>query len=237
MGNLFGLTIDGKHTSEFGLKLTAIYIPFPSVNETIITVPGMSGAIDASEVLTGYPTYQIRKGLSFTFKLYKDWQNFEYVKSQLAAWIHGKRSKVVLDNDTSYYYLARLSIDAKKTNRINAEISITGNADPLKYEITASDEEWLWDPFDFEIGVIRELSEIEITETNNTVTVLAGWYPVSPTFIVTESVNLAIDYNGVKYALPAGQTKIPSIKIGNEDTILIFSGRGKLSISYRGEVL
>ena len=50
-----GITIDGKHTSDFGLKLTDMYISLPPVKENIIEIPGMSGGIDASEVLTGEP--------------------------------------------------------------------------------------------------------------------------------------------------------------------------------------
>lgn len=232
-----GMTIEGKHTSEFGLKLVSFNIPLPPVNEEMIEVPGMSGALDATESATGYPTYGTRSGLLFVFKLYADWIDFEIIKSQIAEWIHGKKVKVILDSDPAYYYVCRLSLDTKKTNKINSTITISGCADPLKYEITASDEDWMWDPFSFEDGVIRELSGVEITPTNNTVTIFAGDYSVSPTFKVTESLDLAVVHEGYSYPLPVGETKIPCIRVGNEDVTLTFSGQGKLSISYRGEVL
>lgn len=232
-----GITIEGKHTSEFGLKLLSFQIPLPSVNEELIEVPGMSGALDATEVATGYPTFAMRSGLSFVFKMYADWIDFEALKSQLAEWIHGKKVRVVLDSDPSYYYLCRLSLDTKKTNKVTSTITISGKADPLKYEITSSDEDWLWDPFSFETGVIRELAGIEITPTNTIVTILAGDYSVSPTFKVEESINLAVIHNEYTYPLPVGDTKIPCIRVGDEDVTLTFSGQGKLSISYRGEVL
>lgn len=229
--------IDGNHTRDLGLKLLSYYIPLPPVNENIITIPGMSGGIDATEVATGYPTYGMRTGAKFIFKLYGDWFDFEVVKSQLAEWLHGKKVKVVMDNDPSYYYICRLELDAKKTTRINSTITISGSMDPMKYEITSSDEDWLWDSFNFETGVIRELSDIEITEDNTKVLVAAGSYPVSPIFKVVESNSLTVTYEGNTYSLPVGEMKIPRIKIGNKEVTLIFNGKGKLSISYRGERL
>ena len=237
MGKVTGMTIEGKHTSEFGLKLLSFYIPIPPVNENLITVPGMSGCIDATEVAAGHPTYGMRDGINFVFKQYNDWFNFETVKSQLAKWLHGKKVKVILDSDPAFYYLCRLKVDAKKTNVINSTIAITGYADPMKYEIASSNEDWLWDTFDFENGVIRELADIEIAEDGTEIVITAGDYPVSPTFIVTESAGLTVSYGGYTYSLPVGETKIPRIKVGDEEVTLVFNGQGKLSISYRGERL
>lgn len=237
MGKVKGMTIEGKHTSEFGLKLLHFYIPLPPVNESMIRVPGMSGAIDATEASAGYATYGMRNGLKFVFKLYNDWFDFELVKSQLAEWVHGKKVKVVIDSDLSYYYVCRLAIDAKKTNAINSTITVTGYAEPMKYEITSSDEEWLWDNLDFEEGVIRELSGIEIITDNTEITILAGEYSSSPTFIVSESIGLEVVHDGYTYPLSVGETKIPRIRVGKTDTTLVFNGQGKLNISYRGERL
>lgn len=231
-----GITIEGIHTSEWGLKITKMNIPFPDVREELITVPGMSGVLDATDTLTGYPTYGQREGLEFYFKYYGDWIEFEGQKSKIAALIHGKKVKMVLDSDQAHYYLARLSVNASKEKDINADFVISGSADPMKYEITSSDEDWLWDSLDFEDGVIRELADIEVSGETE-VTILAGDYSVSPTFKVTESINLAVMQNGYTYPLAVGNTKIPSIRVGDEDVTLTFTGQGKLSISYRGEVL
>ena len=70
MSVISGITIDGKHTSEFYLRLASYYIPLPNVKKNLIEVPGMSGAIDATETCAGYPTYAVREGLNFTFKYY-----------------------------------------------------------------------------------------------------------------------------------------------------------------------
>lgn len=237
MGKVAGMTIEGKHTSEIGLKLVSYYMPLPPVNEKIVTVPGMSGAIDATEVCAGYPTYGMRDGLKFVFQLYNDWFDFEIAKSHLAEWLHGKKVKMILDSDPAYYYVCRLKIDADKTNKVKSTITVTGYAEPMKYEITSSDEDWMWDSFSFEAGVIRELAGVEVIADNTEVIILAGDYSTSPIFKVSESINLAVTYGGYTYPLPVGDTKIPRIRVGEEDVMLVFSGQGKLDISYRGERL
>jgi hypothetical protein len=231
-----GMTINGKHTRDLGLKLLSFFIPLPPVKETIITVPGMSGGIDATDVVAGHPTYGMREGLKFEFKLYNNWKEFEIAKSQLAEWLHGKKVKVVLDSDPQYYYVCRLKIDARKTNAINATIVVTGIAEPVKYEITSSDEDWLWDLLSFEDGVIRELKDVVISG-NTEVTILAGNYSTSPIFKVSESIKLTVTYEGYTYPLSVGDIKIPRIRVGEKDVVLVFDGQGKLDISYRGERL
>ena len=232
-----GITIDGKHTSDFGLKLIDMYISLPPVKENIIEIPGMSGGIDASEVLTGEPVYGYRENISFTFKHYADWISFESTKTKIATWIHGKKLNVIVDSDKAYYYVCRLSVDAKKTSKISEIITLSGTAEPFKKELLTSAEPWEFDSFSFETGVIRELYDIEITTDNNTVTIDAGIIPVNPVFIVTESNALTVTHNGKSYALPVGKTRIPSIKVGSEDVTLTFTGTGKLTIDYRVEVL
>lgn len=237
MYKVSGITIAGKHTSEFGLKLTDMYISLPPVKRNIIEIPGMSGGIDASEVLTGEPVYGYRENVTFTFKHYADWISFEAAKSKIATWIHGKKLDVIVDSDKAYSYVCRLSVDAKKTSRITSVITLSGYAEPFKKELLTSAEPWEWDSFSFETGVIRELYDIEITADNNMVTIDAGVIPTNPVFVVTESNGLAVVHNDKSYALPVGKTRIPGIKVGSEDVILTFLGTGKLSIDYRVEVL
>ena len=44
----FGLTIDGKHTTEYGLKMLSMYIPQPAVKTNLISVPGAGESNDGN---------------------------------------------------------------------------------------------------------------------------------------------------------------------------------------------
>lgn len=237
MYKISGITINGVHTTEYGLKLTDMHISLPPVKKNIIEVPGMSGGLDVSEVLTNEPVYGYRENVTFTFKHYDNRFSFEEAKSKIAKWVHGKNVSVILDTDRAYVYICRLSVDMKKTSRISSTITISGYAEPFKKEIQSSATPWEWDTFSFETGVIRELYDIVITENFNTIVIDAGIIPANPIFDVIESNELTVSYNGKTYNLPIGKTRIPNIKVGEEDVTLTFDGTGKLSIDYRTELL
>lgn len=237
MGN-FGLTIGEKHTSDFGLRMTTMYIPQPSPKTNRISIPGASGSIDLSEI-TGQISYEERSGLSFEFVLMDgSYEAFAQATTEIAMWLHGKKLKVIPDNDLGYYYMCRLSLDPKKSNPVLSTIALTGTAEPFKYDLTASDDDWLWDPFDFETGVIRELGDITINDEHRSVMILGGGMPTVPEFIVTESANLTVVYAGKAHNmfLP-GTYRFPAIKVGTQDVTLQFGGSGKLAIRYRGAYL
>lgn len=234
----FGLTIDGRHTSELGLKMVSMYIPMPDPKTYLISIPYASGSIDLSEV-TGNVNYEDRKGIEFSFVLYDgSYDKWATALSSIAMWIHGKKVQVIPDNDFNFYYVCRLEVDGKKSNRINGKIVISGTAEPFKCDILASDDDWLWDPFSFETGVIRELSDLAITENNKRIWIAAGGIPSVPEFIVWESSNLRVIYNGkIFQMLIPGIYRFPQIKIGEESVTLEFEGTGRLAIRYRGRFL
>lgn len=234
----FGVTINGKHTTEFGMKMTSLYIPQPDVKTNIISLPCASGNIDLTEI-TGQINYEERTGIEFAFVLYDgNYSSWAEKVTELSMWLHGKKLKVIPDNDLGFYYMCRLNVDSKKSHRVSSSVVLTGTAEPFKYEQIASDEDWLWDPFNFETGIIRELMNLSITESENTVTIVGGGKAAVPEFIVMETVNLALVHNGKIYKMTIpGTYRFPAVKVAEQDVALNFIGTGKLSIRYRGAYL
>lgn len=235
----FGVTIDGKHTSEFGLKMVSMYIPQPKTKTNRISIPGASGSIDLTEVL-GHVSYEDRDGIQFGFELIDEsYSAWAAAVTAIAMWIHGKKVKVITDNDLGFYYICRLEVDSRKSNHVLSSITLTGTAEPFKYEVQSSAEDWLWDTFDFELGVIRDnLTDIIIDSNNRSAIIYGGGIPESPEFIVEESNNLALIYNDRTFNMMVpGTYRFPAVKVGQEDVILNFTGAGKLTVRYRGKYL
>lgn len=233
----FGLTIGDKHTyRDFGLIMTSFYIPLPETKKSLIEVPYASGNLDFTEV-TGEPTYQDREGLKFDFAIHDRSWNLETIKTKLTMHLHGRKLKLIPDNDTGYYYMARLQVDSEKKYKSYGILTLTGSAEPFKYDLLSSDEPWKWDPFNFYTGVIRNYGEIHFTNGGE-FTVAAGGMNTVPVFIVTASTNLALVYDGTTYGMPnPGTYRFPKIKIGNEAVTLTFTGTGTVTIRYRGRYL
>ena len=113
-------------------------------------------------------------------------------------------------------------------------LTISGTADPYKYEQFSSGDEWLWDPFNFNTGNIRTANEI-LVDGEREVRLLPTKIPVVPRFICTTP--MTVDFKDYEVNLPEGEFESPYIELGNEENVLRFKGNGMVSILYRGGVL
>lgn len=234
-----GVTFDDRiHTwRDWGLNLVSIYIPMPEPKTQIRDIPGGDGNIDLTEV-NGRPAYKDRSGLELVFDLMDEDYKVWFLKySEFAKEIHGKKVKMVLDDEPEYYYMVRLNLDGQKTNPVYGEITLSGTAEPFKYDHVASNEPWKWGPFNFCTGVIRNLSDRVISGTNRTITILGAGIDNPPVFIVTEADNLKLTHEGRTYVLKVGRNRFPAVRVGEKDVTLTFSGTGKMSVEYRGRYL
>lgn len=237
----FGIKImtgnDTFHTSELGLKMTAFNIPQPAPKTTYIEVPHSSVNLDLTEVL-GAVTYDSRENVTFTFVIMNDFNKWAVIVQEIANRIHGKKCKVIVDNDLSHYYVCRLEIDPAKSKRAVGTITISGKADAYKYDLFSSDEEWEWDPFDFETGVIRDMIDVHITDESKTLIITGATKEQTPVFIVKETNKLSFTYQNRVYDLSkAGEYRFPALKVSENDVMLLFTGTGILSVRFRGAYL
>ncbi len=146
----------------------------PSVKTKTVDIPGGNGLIDLTESLSGYPTYNNRTG-SIEFIVVNDfnWQNPDHEEwyktySDVMNFVHGKSLRMYLEDDKEYYYEGRFSVDSWKSDKNNSKISIKYDVSPFKrYFSTTTNEDWLWDPFNFQTGVIYSsiFKNIPITTT------------------------------------------------------------------------
>lgn len=229
-----------KRTFEdFGLKMLSFYIPEPAPKLNKIDLPFSSGSVDLTDAL-GETPYNDRDGLNFEFKLYDgSYERWEYAKSQLAMFLHGKRLKMIVDSDLGYYYVVRLEVDSTKSNKYNSTIVLKGSSDPFKYDLIASNDPWKWDSFNFFTGIIQDTSDITVAGTRD-VNIIAGAMATCPEFYVSKiDTVLYVEFEGKEYEFNKGigKYRFPQIKISGKDATLKINGYGKVSIAYRGRYL
>lgn len=233
-----GIKIGEYHTwKDWNLYLQKISIDYPVRKEYKVSVSGMDGSIDLSEILTaGEPRYQNRT-LSFNFE-FVDGSYEEMLSkiSQISNKINGKRLRIILDEDPQFYYEGVVQIKADKTNSMVSSFDIAVEADPYKYNVLSSTDAWTWDNFSFQTGITIVLKDIKITLENRKVLVPGNKDEacIIPMIHVTRLVNpMAILYGGKTYALKQGRNRFPQIKVGRGETILEFTGEGTVNIEYR----
>lgn len=234
----FGLTIGGKHTyDDFGLKMTKMYIPFPEPKVNKIDIPYSSGCIDVTSI-AGDVNYSDREGLQFEFKAYcKTYADWKRLLHKLASHLHGKKLEMICDDDRNYYYMVRLQLDSTRSNNVTSTIVLSGTADPFKYSRFKAGENWLWDPFNFETGIISKLSDI-VVDGSESILISSDSVPTVPTFEVKNSNDLKLIFKGRTYEMPSDKTYyFPQLKIGEEIVSLDFVGSGTVSVIFTGRYI
>ena len=219
------------HTwDDWKLKWFDVEISSPSPKSYTIDIPGMDGALDLTESLMGDVKYSNRK-IKLNFELDGDYYSWATISSMINNFCHGQKAKVILDTDPNYYWEGRISLSSTKDDYSYGEVELTMDADAYKYEKYSSIENWLWDDFSFEDGIIREYKDLQVTGSMQLI--IPGRrkkiYPY-----ITCSNNMQVTFNGVTYNLPKGTVQALGIELGNTDNILYFSGYGTVSVEYRG---
>ena len=163
---------------------------------------------------------------------YEDWVSI-YQKAM--NYLYGIKRKVILEDDPNYYYEGRVWVNQWKSGSTNSSITINYKLEPYKKDIISSTDPWLWDPFNFETGIIRYSANIEVNGTR-VVTIDSGsTQRVIPSFV--SSAAMTMIYKGTTYNLVAGNNQFLDIIIDQNVAEFTFNGTGTVTIQYRGGVL
>lgn len=225
-------TINDKHTFyDYGLYVTNTNpVSPPKPRTQSIIIPGRNGNLDITEALSGYTIYENR---IITLKMGGKkkpelWSGF---MSTFLNEIHGKKVKLVFDEEQEYYYVGRATVnsDYERTGGI-ARFTVTIDAEPYKYSVTDSMEPWEWDTFSFVDGVIMNYSDLNVSGEMEC-TIVGSEMPVIPEIIA--SSEMSVEFEGKVYQLSTGKNKIYDIVVENKEYPIKFTGNGTVSISYR----
>lgn len=138
----------------------------PEVTTNYLTVPGMNGSIDATEMLTGDIVFGDRSG-SIDFYVANDYEDWKEIRKNIASLLHGKQARMVLEDDPLYYYEGRFIFKEWKSEPQFSRVTIDYHLRPYKYSIyegrpmnTYEVEDYsgqvhqvtdvIWDTFNFE---------------------------------------------------------------------------------------
>lgn len=214
---------------DFSLKLRGIYISFPEAKTNYIELPFSNEVIDLTQIDGN--VYYKQRSIQLDFDYLGDFSMWHTQMSEIADYLHGKRLKLVDTSDAGFYYLGRLALDSTKTDPVMAQVTLTGTMNPFKYEMLSSAEDWLWDPFDFVTGLIREYKDL-VVQGELTVMIEGTALAVIP--VITPSSAMRVSFEGKTYDLSPGNNKIYAIQLKKGENILKFTGNGKVTIDYRG---
>lgn len=221
----------------------------PAQKVKTLDIPGGDGVIDLSQALTGYPVYQNRTG-SIEFIVMNDFKPWHMAYSDIMDYLHGQSMKAVLEDDPEYFYEGRFTVNAWKSEKDWSRIVIDYDVGPYKWSVLSSIDDWLWDPFNFQNGVIRSMLFKNISVSTTMLTrrldaALFGRAPICPSFIVSTTARRGVHIRFVNpqlgldetKLLPEGRSQIPEfVFFGDQGATMYLwcdSGTGAVSVDFR----
>lgn len=231
-----GVYFGDKHSYyDWGLILELKPEISPPQPKTVyVSIPGSDGGLDLTESLTGDVKYENRK-IICTFTVINPWEHWANIYSDILDYLQGKQMKVIMDDDPDYFYSGRFAVNQWKSDRKTSTIVIEGIVEPYKLEMFSGLEDWEWDSFNFESGIIREYGELVVDEIL-TLNIEGRRKVIIPTFTVTsaDGTGMQVEFEGNTYSLPEGTNKVLNIRLTEGENILHFVGNGTVSVDYRG---
>lgn len=203
----------------------------PSVKTNYIEIPGGDGILDLSTALAGRPTYGNRTG-SWDFYVQNGYIDWAVLYSEIMVYLHGQNFQAILEDDPAYYYEGRFNVNQWRSDKDYSRIVIDYNVGPYKRDVTGSGDRWLWDPFNFETGVIRSYKNLIVAGTLS-VDVIGDMLDVTP--IITSTVSgMKVTFEGKTYILNRGINDMQTMIIHSGVNKLVFTGNGKVTIQITG---
>lgn len=205
-----GVTFGTDHSYDvYSLILTGKTIEAPEVKKYTVDIEGGNGELDLTEYF-GRVNYKNRK-LSFEFEALTSNVNFPTFFSTIFNALHGKKMRVILDDDPNYFYYGRLSVKATHSKKIS-KITIEVDAEPYKYKLNQT-------------TVSRSISGSgTIVLTNDILSAVPS---------ITASAAFTIVFNGVTTVASAGTFTIPTLELSSGSNSISVTGTGTISFTWQ----
>ena len=210
-----GALIGDEHTlRDWGAIITnSDVIGMPEPNTVLLEVPGRSGRLDLSEVLTGDVTYSNRE-IKLELAAQTNRDRWTETCFHIFNKYHGRVVHVTFDEDPVHFYVGRCSIASPKRVATAGTMVITIDAEPYRYE--------------------SEVYEVTLTGATNTLsgTVENLRMPAVPKVTVPGACQLFA--GGKVYELAAGEDlNVPGLVFGPYENAISVTGASFITFRFR----
>lgn len=204
-----GVKFGEKHSiTDWDLLMVSKSIEDAEPKTKDIDIPGSNGKLDLTE-WTGEVLYNNRT-LTFNFDIYDSPSNWWTLKRQITNYLHGKKLRIILDQDKDYYYYGRCKVTDFSNETTVAHITIECYCDPFIYK--------------------NEITSKTITGTG-TLNLTNAKKRVMPTIISNSSMQFTFEE---KTFVVNGTLQSPDIILKEGDNILeVISGTGTITVTYQ----
>ena len=215
MATIFkGALVGDEHTlRDWGAIITNTdVVGMPEPQTILLDVPGRSGRLDLSEVLTGDVSYGNRE-IKMELAAEVDTERWIEMCLHIFNKYHGRNVQIIFDEDPTFYYYGRASVTDPRRQRRAGQMVLTVDAEPFKYELA-------------ETNVTYSASTASLSGTLSN-----GRMMVSPEVTVTAPCQLF--HEGKVFTLTAGKQSVPGFVLHEGDNAVSLTGTRSATFTYR----
>ena len=185
----------------------------PAVKENKIDIPGADGTIDLTDFF-GEPKYDDVTH-KFDFTTIEPQSDFLTQFSTIKNAIHGKKVRIILDDDPTFFYMGRCHVSSFTNEKGIGTVSVECVCGPYKYKIAKT-------------IVTRTVSgTADITLTNSRKRAV-------PEIQITTDTSLNIMYQAVNiWDLGSGSYTLPDLELVEGANTVTVTGTGSITFTWQ----
>ena len=208
-----GIKFGNYHSyNDFQLILASKTIGTPSPKTETIDIPGGDGVLDLTEFF-GETKYGNRN-LSFEFSSMVISSEFMSQFSTVQNALHGKKMKIILDDDPGWQYTGRISVSEWKADRNIGKLVVDCDCEPYKYQISPT-------------VLTKSISG------SQTITLTNTRKRVVPEVKVTSGSGLTVTFgSGSVWTLSSGSYLLPELELVEGNNLVTVTGTGSITFTY-----
>lgn len=208
-----GITFGKYHSyNDFGLILSSKEIEAPAVKEKRLDIEGADSDLDLTEFF-GEPKYSnARHKFSFT-TVYKGTE-FLSAFSAIKNALHGKKMRVILDDDPSFFYVGRLFVTKFTDERNIGILQIEADCEPYKRKLEKT----------VVSKAIDGTQAVSLTNSRKRAV---------PEVVIDTAASLRLEYQGNIWDLGSGSFTLPELELVEGENIVTVTGTGTVRFTYQ----
>lgn len=201
---------------DFSLIRNSKIITAPEPKYMKVEIDGADGELDLTEYF-GEIRYKNRK-ITLEFSTMVRESEFLTLFSKIQDSLHGRKMKIVLEEDSDFYYVGRISVNEWQADKNIGKITVECDCEPYKYKKYKT------------IFTLQLNSKIQYILPNSRKRVVPSFKITAPT---------KIEFNNSVYSIgAAGMTGsqtfvIPEISLSQGDNLIGIESNGTVVIEYQ----
>lgn len=209
-----GITFGSYHSyDDLQLVLNSKEIGCPEVKVNEIDIEGADGSLDLTEFF-GEPKYENVKH-KFQFSTIVPQSQFLSAFSKVKNALHGKKMRIILDDDPLFYYMGRLHVSQFTNDKRIGMVSVEADCEPYKLKLDKT-------------VVSRAVDGTEAIVLTN-----SRKRAVPEVTIETES-SLNIVYQGSNiWDLGSGSYTLPELELTEGENTVTVTGTGTIAFTWQ----